>query len=299
MNGQEASMSRTEIFRDSLRYGFRALKNNPWLFVKASLVGLLVIFPLVVLGYIALMFVGYIIMHAESRYMSLLGLGICALVAAFLWYGFNAGFLRFGLQLHDEGRTTIKRLFSGFGYAWRCIVATLVIGFLSILPALVVLGVSIAMIDRTIIQRILGAYGVSAGHAVSEMSKIPGASDTHIMLFLVCMAIAVLMGIFIHLRYSFSLLAIVDKYARTLEALKRSWVITKGLDMILVLVLYLCTFGPLHIIGHFLTPVATPDKSIVYHAFSLIFGVLSIMVFIIVSMARVRLYRLLLAKHHV
>jgi hypothetical protein len=143
-----------------------------------------------------------------------------------------AGILRFVIQLHDQGQASVRTLFSGGSYIMRF--AALALAFA------LVFGSCLALLMLLFFK--MGIY------SFDEIRYGAFALSKTYLLPLAALAAYALVTIFLGYRLIYSWYILADQNTSAVEALKKSWHITRGYVIVLLLITILTSL-PSAIVG--------------------------------------------------
>jgi len=277
-------LTKKQMLVNSLRYGVHVLTHHTALLVKAFfalLVGFLL--PIYACMVLVMLAGSALYMHLfyqqELAYdislIMVLGIGALLLAIVIGTIAF-AGIIRFFFQLHDQGYASLRTLFSGTHYVLRFIA----FGILLMLMLSAVAGVAL----------LLSECINYLGRAIQQ--------DTTLLSLVAMILLAAVVGIILFIRFTYALYTIIDSDSAVLPAMRRSYRLTKGFVLWLIL-LHLIAYLPVSVCSTLLEAIRADDVSIlvdilIFQALPLLIGISAM---IMSLCARVRLYRLLQARH--
>ena len=277
-------LTKKQMFLNAVHYGFHVLRKHTALLGKAFgafLVGfLLPIYACIILVMLAgSALYMHLFYQQELAYdVSLIVVfGIGALLAAMVIGTIAfAGIIRFFFELHDRGYASIRTLFSGTHYVLRFIA----FGILLTLMLGAVTGVALVLSE--LINYI--------GHLMQY--------DTTLLSLIVMVSLATVVGMILFIRFTYSLYTIVDSDSSVVPAMRRSYRLTKGFVLWLLL-LHIIVYLPVSVFSMLLEKVHGDNLPIIvdvliFQGLPLLLGLIAI---VISLCARIRLYRLLQARY--
>jgi hypothetical protein len=277
-------LTKKQMFLNAVQYGFHVLSKHMALLGKAFgafLLGFLL--PIYACMILVMLAGSALYMHLfyqqELAYdISLvIAFGIGALLAVILICTIAfAGIIRFFFELHDRADASIRTLFSGTHYLLRFIAFGILLTFM--LSA--VTGVAL----------VLSEFINYVGRAMHY--------DATLLSLITMVSFATIAGMILFIRFTYSLYAVVDSDSPVVPAMRRSYRLTK--DFVLwLLLLHIIVYLPVSLFSMLLETIHGDNLPVIvdvliFQGLPLLVGLMAIVISIC---ARIRLYRLLQARH--